>query len=105
MNVIFQLIVQHLFFPLLLHLFSSLPFPFFFFWGGAHVLKNTLLFPYLVAQEVEKQCRCGKHTKRMPCHKPYLCETKCTKIRDCQKHQCRRKVSVWKWSVANVFLR
>ncbi|XP_074397635.1 NF-X1-type zinc finger protein NFXL1 isoform X1 [Zonotrichia albicollis] len=42
-------------------------------------------------QEVEKQCRCGKHTKRMPCHKPYLCETKCTKIRDCQKHQCRRK--------------
>ncbi|RLW09358.1 hypothetical protein DV515_00002822, partial [Chloebia gouldiae] len=41
--------------------------------------------------EVEKQCRCGKHTKRMPCHKPYLCETKCTKIRDCQKHQCRRK--------------
>ncbi|CAM4552635.1 NF-X1-type zinc finger protein NFXL1 isoform X1 [Caretta caretta] len=42
-------------------------------------------------QEVEKQCRCGKHTKRMPCHKPYLCETKCTKIRDCQKHQCKRK--------------
>ncbi|KAM9142393.1 NF-X1-type zinc finger protein NFXL1 isoform 1-T1 [Pangshura tecta] len=42
-------------------------------------------------QEVEKQCRCGKHTKCMPCHKPYLCETKCTKIRDCQKHQCKRK--------------
>lgn len=45
-------------------------------------------------QEVEKQCRCGKHTKRMPCHKPYLCETKCVKMRDCQKHQCRRKVCV-----------
>uniref|UniRef100_A0A8D1ZMW2 NF-X1-type domain-containing protein n=1 Tax=Sus scrofa TaxID=9823 RepID=A0A8D1ZMW2_PIG len=43
-------------------------------------------------QEVEKHCRCGKHTKRMPCHKPYLCETKCVKMRDCQKHQCRRKV-------------
>uniref|UniRef100_A0A2K6NYH5 Nuclear transcription factor, X-box binding like 1 n=1 Tax=Rhinopithecus roxellana TaxID=61622 RepID=A0A2K6NYH5_RHIRO len=42
-------------------------------------------------QEVEKHCRCGKHTKRMPCHKPYLCETKCVKMRDCQKHQCRRK--------------
>ncbi|XP_028600956.2 NF-X1-type zinc finger protein NFXL1 isoform X4 [Podarcis muralis] len=42
-------------------------------------------------QEVEKQCRCGKHTKQMPCHKPYLCETKCAKIRDCQKHQCKRK--------------
>ncbi|KAF3825226.1 hypothetical protein GH733_005860, partial [Mirounga leonina] len=41
--------------------------------------------------EVEKHCRCGKHTKRMPCHKPYLCETKCVKMRDCQKHQCRRK--------------
>uniref|UniRef100_A0A452I3U3 NF-X1-type domain-containing protein n=1 Tax=Gopherus agassizii TaxID=38772 RepID=A0A452I3U3_9SAUR len=45
----------------------------------------------LCRQEVEKQCRCGKHTKRMPCHKPYLCETKCIKIRDCQKHQCKRK--------------
>ncbi|XP_015745022.2 NF-X1-type zinc finger protein NFXL1-like [Python bivittatus] len=42
-------------------------------------------------QEVEKQCRCGKHMKQMPCHKPYLCETKCAKIRDCQKHQCKRK--------------
>ncbi|XP_066488135.1 NF-X1-type zinc finger protein NFXL1 [Tiliqua scincoides] len=42
-------------------------------------------------QEVEKQCRCGKHTKQMPCHKAYLCETKCAKIRDCQKHQCKRK--------------
>nr|XP_060634470.1 NF-X1-type zinc finger protein NFXL1 [Anolis sagrei ordinatus] len=42
-------------------------------------------------QEVEKQCRCGKHTRQMPCHKPYLCETKCAKIRDCQKHQCKRK--------------
>lgn len=42
-------------------------------------------------QEVEKQCRCGKHTKRMPCHKPYQCETKCPKTRDCQRHQCKRK--------------
>ncbi|XP_048365599.1 NF-X1-type zinc finger protein NFXL1 [Sphaerodactylus townsendi] len=42
-------------------------------------------------QEVEKQCRCGKHSKQMPCHRPYLCESKCAKIRDCQKHQCKRK--------------
>uniref|UniRef100_A0A4W3I8K5 Nuclear transcription factor, X-box binding like 1 n=1 Tax=Callorhinchus milii TaxID=7868 RepID=A0A4W3I8K5_CALMI len=42
-------------------------------------------------QDVEKQCRCGKHTKCMPCHKQYLCETKCTKLRDCQRHQCKRK--------------
>ncbi|KAL4665828.1 hypothetical protein H8959_000027 [Pygathrix nigripes] len=26
---------------------------------------------------------------------PYLCETKCVKMRDCQKHQCRRKVCVF----------
>ncbi|XP_014353942.2 NF-X1-type zinc finger protein NFXL1 [Latimeria chalumnae] len=42
-------------------------------------------------QEVEKHCRCGKHTKRMPCHKEYLCESKCAKLRDCQRHQCKRK--------------
>ncbi|MBN3315137.1 NFXL1 protein, partial [Atractosteus spatula] len=42
-------------------------------------------------QEVEKQCRCGKHTKRMPCHKEYLCESKCTKTRDCLRHLCKRK--------------
>ncbi|XP_051895842.1 NF-X1-type zinc finger protein NFXL1 [Pristis pectinata] len=42
-------------------------------------------------QEVEKQCRCGKHVKILPCHKEYLCETKCAKLRDCQRHQCKRK--------------
>ncbi|XP_038625176.1 NF-X1-type zinc finger protein NFXL1 [Tachyglossus aculeatus] len=42
-------------------------------------------------QEVEKHCRCGKHSKRMPCHKPYQCDTKCVRVRDCQKHQCKRK--------------
>ncbi|XP_062899261.1 NF-X1-type zinc finger protein NFXL1 isoform X2 [Mobula hypostoma] len=42
-------------------------------------------------QEVEKQCRCGKHAKILPCHKEYLCETKCLKLRDCQRHQCKRK--------------
>ncbi|KAH0520241.1 NF-X1-type zinc finger protein NFXL1 [Microtus ochrogaster] len=60
------------------------------------VLVESVLAPergpvHVRNQEVEKQCRCGKHTKRMPCHKPYLCETKCVKMRDCQKHQCRRK--------------
>ena len=69
------------------------------------VLKTPCFFPCLAAQEVEKQCRCGKHTKRMPCHKPYLCETKCAKIRDCQKHQCRRKVSVQRRSCSNVLFR
>ncbi|XP_043918359.1 NF-X1-type zinc finger protein NFXL1 [Protopterus annectens] len=42
-------------------------------------------------QVVEKQCRCKKHIKLMPCHKEYLCDSKCTKMRDCQRHQCKRK--------------
>ncbi|CAN9509419.1 unnamed protein product [Ophioblennius macclurei] len=42
-------------------------------------------------QEVERSCRCGKYKKHLPCHKEYLCESKCPKTRSCQRHQCRRK--------------
>ncbi|XP_028824270.1 NF-X1-type zinc finger protein NFXL1-like [Denticeps clupeoides] len=42
-------------------------------------------------QEVEKQCRCARYSRFMPCHKEYICETKCTRNRSCQRHQCRRK--------------
>lgn len=63
-------------------------------WKKSCQQKSVSLTFISFFQEVEKQCRCGKHTKRMPCHKPYLCETKCVKMRDCQKHQCRRKVCV-----------
>ncbi|XP_067117921.1 NF-X1-type zinc finger protein NFXL1 [Osmerus mordax] len=42
-------------------------------------------------QEVEKQCRCGRYTRVMPCHKEYICDTKCQNTRSCQKHQCRRR--------------
>lgn len=44
---------------------------------------------------VEKLCRCGKKTREVQCFKEYLCETRCTKMRDCRKHPCRRKVSLW----------
>uniref|UniRef100_A0A8C1R2L8 Nuclear transcription factor, X-box binding-like 1 n=1 Tax=Cyprinus carpio TaxID=7962 RepID=A0A8C1R2L8_CYPCA len=42
-------------------------------------------------QEVEKTCRCGRYSKLMPCHKEYLCESKCNKTRACSRHQCKRK--------------
>uniref|UniRef100_A0A3Q2NMT5 Uncharacterized protein n=1 Tax=Fundulus heteroclitus TaxID=8078 RepID=A0A3Q2NMT5_FUNHE len=42
-------------------------------------------------QEVEKECRCGKYRKQMACHKEYLCDSKCPRTRNCQRHQCRRK--------------
>ncbi|CAH1802686.1 unnamed protein product, partial [Owenia fusiformis] len=38
-----------------------------------------------------KKCRCGQRSKEIPCYKEYLCETKCTRMKDCGKHQCRRK--------------
>ncbi|KAK1889726.1 NF-X1-type zinc finger protein NFXL1 [Dissostichus eleginoides] len=44
--------------------------------------------------EVEKECRCGKYRKLMPCHRDFLCDSKCPKTRSCQRHQCRRKVEV-----------
>lgn len=43
---------------------------------------------------VEKKCRCGLHTKELPCSKLFLCETKCKQTRDCIKHPCNRKVCV-----------
>ena len=40
-----------------------------------------------------KRCRCRNQKEReVPCYKEYLCESKCSKMRDCGKHQCKRKV-------------
>ena len=40
-----------------------------------------------------KRCRCKNQKEReVPCYKEYLCESKCSKMRDCGKHQCKRKV-------------
>lgn len=40
----------------------------------------------------KKECRCGAHSKELPCIKMYLCDTKCKQMRDCNKHACNRKV-------------
>uniref|UniRef100_A0A1B6MK23 PHD-type domain-containing protein n=1 Tax=Graphocephala atropunctata TaxID=36148 RepID=A0A1B6MK23_9HEMI len=42
-------------------------------------------------ERAEKRCRCGLHTKEVPCQKEYLCETKCKQIKDCNRHPCNRK--------------
>ncbi|XP_054277093.1 NF-X1-type zinc finger protein NFXL1-like [Macrosteles quadrilineatus] len=42
-------------------------------------------------ERVEKRCRCGLHTKEVPCQKEFLCETKCKRIKDCKRHPCNRK--------------
>lgn len=38
-----------------------------------------------------KTCLCGQKKKDLPCYKDYQCEIKCTRMRDCGKHQCKRK--------------
>ncbi|XP_008191258.2 NF-X1-type zinc finger protein NFXL1 [Tribolium castaneum] len=40
---------------------------------------------------VEKSCKCGLHSKEVHCSKPYFCETKCKRMRDCNKHPCNKK--------------
>ncbi|TRY60282.1 hypothetical protein DNTS_009655 [Danionella cerebrum] len=43
-------------------------------------------------QEVEKTCRCGRYTRLLACHKEdYTCDTKCSKLRSCSRHHCKRK--------------
>ena len=39
-----------------------------------------------------KSCRCGKHKRSVLCTQPYFCEEKCTNLRQCGIHQCKRKV-------------
>ncbi|XP_066929991.1 NF-X1-type zinc finger protein NFXL1-like [Clytia hemisphaerica] len=42
-------------------------------------------------QVVEKSCRCGKKKKLVPCSQPLICESKCTKTRNCGRHPCKKK--------------
>lgn len=44
-------------------------------------------------QMSEKACRCGKKTKLVPCSQEFLCESRCSNLRQCGKHYCKRKVS------------
>ncbi|XP_030765606.1 NF-X1-type zinc finger protein NFXL1 isoform X2 [Sitophilus oryzae] len=45
----------------------------------------------LCLEMVTKACRCHHHFKEIQCCKQYLCETKCKKLKDCNKHPCNRK--------------
>ncbi|CAM4893606.1 unnamed protein product [Rotaria socialis] len=42
-------------------------------------------------QVILKRCRCSLKEKLIPCCQEYLCETKCTRMRSCDKHPCKRK--------------
>ena len=39
----------------------------------------------------QKSCRCGAKVRETQCSRTLTCETKCRKLRDCQKHVCNRK--------------
>ena len=45
-------------------------------------------------QLVTKTCRCGKREKNVLCSQEFLCEVKCLKMRQCERHPCKRKVSL-----------
>ncbi|XP_028409287.1 NF-X1-type zinc finger protein NFXL1-like [Dendronephthya gigantea] len=42
-------------------------------------------------QMVNKICRCGKREKSIQCAQEFTCDIKCSNLRNCQRHQCRRK--------------
>lgn len=40
---------------------------------------------------VRKSCRCGSLKKEVPCHQDLACERKCQRVRDCERHACKRR--------------
>ncbi|XP_071950341.1 NF-X1-type zinc finger protein NFXL1-like [Antedon mediterranea] len=42
-------------------------------------------------QMTVKKCRCGHKEKSVPCAKTFLCDVKCSVVRNCGRHQCKRK--------------
>lgn len=40
---------------------------------------------------VTKTCRCGKREKSVLCSQEFLCDIKCLKMRQCERHPCKRK--------------
>jgi len=43
-------------------------------------------------QVVERHCRCGRRKKDVPCcQQAFLCDVKCTKLRNCGRHPCKKK--------------
>ena len=45
-------------------------------------------------QRVHKLCRCGKKEREVTCGTEFLCEAKCSNMRQCERHPCKRKVLV-----------
>ena len=43
-------------------------------------------------QIVTKKCRCGKRSKEIPCCQVLTCDVKCNKLRNCERHPCKKKV-------------
>ncbi len=65
------------------------------FKNRAKSVKGIRDFIHLQCRQISvKRCRCGARTKELPCYKEYLCDTKCSKFKDCRKHQCKRKVQL-----------
>ena len=49
--------------------------------------------PYVQCRQLcVKVCRCGKKEKSVLCSSEYLCDIRCTTLRQCGSHQCKRKV-------------
>eukprot|EP00057_Strongylocentrotus_purpuratus_P031970 XP_786259.2 PREDICTED: NF-X1-type zinc finger protein NFXL1 [Strongylocentrotus purpuratus] len=42
-------------------------------------------------QMSKKKCRCGAREKMLPCQEEYKCDHRCTNIKNCKKHQCKRR--------------
>jgi hypothetical protein len=58
-----------------------------------YVSENLLFVIIFQCLEiVEKSCKCGLHSKEVQCYKLYTCETKCKRMKDCNKHPCNKKV-------------
>ncbi|KAJ9577747.1 hypothetical protein L9F63_005667 [Diploptera punctata] len=60
---------------------------------GAHVCSRSCHRDKcgVCLEIVAKKCRCGLHSKELPCQKEFLCETKCKSIKECLRHPCNRK--------------
>ena len=54
-------------------------------------------------QVVTKTCRCGKREKNVLCSQEFLCEGKCLKMRQCERHPCKRKVVLISVGIKSMF--
>lgn len=47
--------------------------------------------PVTCRQPVEKTCRCGSTTRTVQCSEELRCERRCTRMRSCDRHPCKRR--------------